>query len=240
MQIFPAIDIKNGKCVRLYQGDFAKETMMNADPIDQAAKFVAAGATFLHIVDLDGAVSGKPTNIALIQRLQQQVKIPIQVGGGIRTMTQVDTYLRAGAERVIIGSAALSDPDFVKAAVTKYGDKIIIGIDAKNGFVATEGWLQLSDKKATTFAGEIAKLGVHTIIYTDISKDGTLAGPNFEKLRAIQKSARIAVIASGGVSSKADLEQLAAEGFYGAIAGKALYEGKITMADVLEVEGHAY
>lgn len=240
MQIFPAIDIKNGKCVRLYQGDFAKETIMNNDPIDQAAQFKASGTTRLHIVDLDGAVSGKPRNLPLIEKLQQQVGLFIQVGGGIRSMQQVDTYLSAGASRVIIGSAALSDPNFVKAAVTKYGEKIIIGIDAKNGYVATEGWLQLSDRLATSFAKEIASLGVQTIIYTDIAKDGTLAGPNFKELRAMQKSVPINIIASGGVSSKADLKQLAEEGFYGAIAGKALYEKRITMADILEVESYAH
>ncbi|MBC2121380.1 1-(5-phosphoribosyl)-5-[(5-phosphoribosylamino)methylideneamino]imidazole-4-carboxamide isomerase [Listeria marthii] len=240
MQIFPAIDLKNGQCVRLFQGDFSKTTVVNEDPIAQAKAFATDGATYLHIVDLDGALEGRPVNLEIIQKMQTAAKIPVQVGGGIRSMAQVDYYLESGIDRVIIGSAALTDPDFLRAAVQKYGSKIAAGIDAKNGFVATSGWLDVSQVSYLDLAKRMEDMHVETIIYTDISRDGTLTGPNLEQMAALQKHVSINLIASGGVSSRADLEALVELGLYGAIAGKALYNGNISMSDVTEVEQHAY
>ncbi|MBF2587582.1 1-(5-phosphoribosyl)-5-[(5-phosphoribosylamino)methylideneamino]imidazole-4-carboxamide isomerase [Listeria marthii] len=240
MQIFPAIDLKNGQCVRLLQGDFSKTTVVNEDPIAQAKAFATDGATYLHIVDLDGALEGRPVNLEIIQKMQTAAKIPVQVGGGIRSMAQVDYYLESGIDRVIIGSAALTDPDFLRAAVQKYGSKIAAGIDAKNGFVATSGWLDVSQVSYLDLAKRMEEMHVETIIYTDISRDGTLIGPNLEQMAVLQKHVSINLIASGGVSSRADLEALAELGLYGAIAGKALYNGNISMSDVTEVEQHAY
>ncbi|MBC1977479.1 1-(5-phosphoribosyl)-5-[(5-phosphoribosylamino)methylideneamino]imidazole-4-carboxamide isomerase [Listeria marthii] len=240
MQIFPAIDLKNGQCVRLFQGDFSKTTVVNENPIAQAKAFATDGATYLHIVDLDGALEGRPVNLEIIQKMQTAAKIPVQVGGGIRSMAQVDYYLESGIDRVIIGSAALTDPDFLRAAVQKYGSKIAAGIDAKNGFVATSGWLDVSQVSYLDLAKRMEEMHVETIIYTDISRDGTLIGPNLEQMAVLQKHVSINLIASGGVSSRADLESLAELGLYGAIAGKALYNGNISMSDVTEVEQHAY
>ena len=236
MIIYPAIDLKEGRCVRLYQGDFAQETVVNPNPIQQAKAFEEEGAKALHIVDLDGALSGDLTNAAIIQDIRKAIKIPIQVGGGIRTMAQVASYLDAGIDRVIIGSKAIEDPEFVAEAVAKYGDKIAVGIDAKNGFVATRGWLEVSTKDYLTVASEMAALGVATIIFTDIAKDGTLLGPNLEQLQKIAEQVPdLQIIASGGISSKADLEAVKALEVYGVISGKALYNGNLTMADVVEV-----
>ncbi|MBC1567935.1 1-(5-phosphoribosyl)-5-[(5-phosphoribosylamino)methylideneamino]imidazole-4-carboxamide isomerase [Listeria sp. FSL L7-1425] len=240
MQIFPAIDLKNGQCVRLFQGDFSKQTVVNEDPIAQAKAFAADGATYLHIVDLDGALEGRPVNLEIIQKMKQSAKVPVQVGGGIRSMAQVDYYLESGIDRVIIGSAALTDPDFLRAAVQKYGPKIAAGIDAKNGFVATSGWLDVSQVSYLDLAKRMEEMDVETIIYTDISRDGTLTGPNLEQMAALQKHVSINLVASGGVSSRTDLEAIAKLGLYGAIAGKALYNGHISMSDVVEVEQYAY
>ncbi|UHP10680.1 1-(5-phosphoribosyl)-5-[(5-phosphoribosylamino)methylideneamino]imidazole-4-carboxamide isomerase [Listeria marthii] len=240
MQIFPAIDLKNGQCVRLFQGDFSKQTVVNEDPIAQAKSFATDGATYLHIVDLDGALEGRPVNLEIIQKMKKAAQVPVQVGGGIRSMAQVDYYLESGIDRVIIGSAALTNPEFLRAAVQKYGPKIAAGIDAKNGFVATSGWLDISQVSYLDLAKRMEEMQVETIIYTDISRDGTLTGPNLEQMAALQKHVSVNLIASGGVSSRADLEALAELGLYGAIAGKALYNGHISMSDVVEVEQHAY
>ncbi|EIR8877065.1 1-(5-phosphoribosyl)-5-[(5-phosphoribosylamino)methylideneamino]imidazole-4-carboxamide isomerase [Listeria monocytogenes] len=240
MQIFPAIDLKNGQCVRLFQGDFSKKTVVNEDPIAQAKAFATDGATYLHIVDLDGALEGRPINLEIIQRMKKAAKIPVQVGGGIRSMAQVDYYLESGIDRVIIGSAALTNPDFLRAAVQKYGAKIVAGIDAKNGFVATRGWLDVSQVSYLDLAKRMEKVGVETIIYTDISRDGTLTGPNLEQMANLKEHVKVSLIASGGVSSRADLEALAQLGLYGAIAGKALYNRDISMSDIVEVEQIAY
>ncbi|EIF8386983.1 1-(5-phosphoribosyl)-5-[(5-phosphoribosylamino)methylideneamino]imidazole-4-carboxamide isomerase [Listeria monocytogenes] len=240
MQIFPAIDLKNGQCVRLFQGDFSKKTVVNEDPIAQAKAFATDGATYLHIVDLDGALEGRPINLEVIQKMKTTAKIPVQVGGGIRSMAQVDYYLESGIDRVIIGSAALTDPDFLRAAVQKYGAKIAAGIDAKNGLVATRGWLDVSQVNYLDLAKQMEEAGVATIIYTDISRDGTLTGPNLEQMANLKEHVKVNLIASGGVSSRADLEALAKLGLYGAITGKALYNRQISMSDIVEVEQIAY
>ena len=236
MIIYPAIDLKEGRCVRLYQGDFAQETVVNPDPVKQAISFENAGAKALHIVDLDGALSGDLTNLQVIEAVLAAITIPIQVGGGIRSMAQVARYLDAGVSRVIIGSKAVEDPAFVAEAVQQYGDQIAVGIDAKDGLVATRGWLAVSDQNYLTVADQMAQLGVKTIIFTDIAKDGTLMGPNLEQLQAIAaKVPDLQIIASGGISSREDLEAVKALGVYGVISGKALYNGNITMTDVVEV-----
>lgn len=236
MIIYPAIDLKEGRCVRLYQGDFAQETVVNPDPVKQAISFENAGAKALHIVDLDGALSGDLTNLQVIEAILAAITIPIQVGGGIRSMAQVARYLDAGVSRVIIGSKAVEDPAFVAEAVQQYGDQIAVGIDAKDGLVATRGWLAVSDQDYLTVAAQMAQLGVKTIIFTDIAKDGTLMGPNLEQLQAIAaKVPDLQIIASGGISSREDLEAVKALGVYGVISGKALYNGNITMTDVVEV-----
>lgn len=236
MIIYPAIDLKKGRCVRLYQGDFAQETVVNPDPIKQAIAFEAAGAKALHIVDLDGALSGDLTNYQVIQGILAAITIPIQVGGGIRSMAQIASYLDYGVSRVIIGSKAVEDPDFVTEAVKKYGAKIAVGIDAKDGFVATRGWLEVSNQDYLTVATEMAQRGVKTIIFTDIAKDGTLLGPNLEQLQAIAEEVPdLNIIASGGISSREDLEAVKALNVYGVISGKALYNGNLTMQDVVEV-----
>lgn len=236
MKVFPAIDLKDGACVRLYQGDFNQKTVVNDNPLQQALDFATAGATYLHVVDLDGALEGKAVNASVIQRIKKTTGVSIEVGGGIRTMEQIDDYIKSGIERVIIGSAALKDPEFVKKAVEKYGEKIAVGIDAKNGYVASSGWLDVSELDYLSFAKEMEKIGVKTIIYTDISKDGTLTGPNIAHYKALQQAVSIDIVASGGVSSQNDLKELAKLNLYGAIVGKAFYSGKISIDEMLEVE----
>lgn len=236
MIVYPAIDLKNGRCVRLYQGDFAQETVVNPDPIKQAKAFADAGAKALHIVDLDGALSGDLTNLKVIQGILSVVDIPLQVGGGIRSLEQIATYLESGVSRIIIGSKAVEDPAFVAEAVQQYGDRIAVGIDAKDGLVATRGWLDVSDQDYLKVAVEMSKLGVETVIFTDIAKDGTLLGPNLEQLSTLaEKVPSLNLIASGGISSRGDLEAVKQLGVYGVITGKALYNGNLSMTDVVEV-----
>lgn len=236
MIVYPAIDLKNGQCVRLYQGDFAQQTVVNPDPVKQAKAFAEAGALALHIVDLDGALSGDLTNLTVIQAILAEITIPIQVGGGIRTLEQINTYLDSGVARVIIGSKAVEDPGFVAEAVKRHGAKIAVGIDAKEGMVATRGWLEVSTQDYLTVASEMAVLGVETVIFTDIAKDGTLLGPNLDQLKALAEHVpQLNLVASGGISSRADLEAVKELGVYGVISGKALYNGNLTMADVVEV-----
>ncbi|PFN26468.1 1-(5-phosphoribosyl)-5-[(5-phosphoribosylamino)methylideneamino]imidazole-4-carboxamide isomerase [Bacillus cereus] len=235
MEIFPAIDLKEGRCVRLYQGEFSKETVMNEDPVAQAIIFEKLGAKKLHIVDLDGAVAGESLNLSVIESICRAVRIPVQVGGGIRSLVAVDKLLLAGVEKVILGTAALYDKAFLEEAIRLYNEKIIVGIDAKNGFVATRGWLDVSEISYIDLAKQMENLGVRTIVFTDISKDGTLAGPNFEQLESLQNSVDIRLIASGGVASIQDVKKLHDMNIYGVIIGKALYEKTIDLEEVLQV-----
>lgn len=235
MEIFPAIDLKEGRCVRLYQGEFSKETVMNEDPVAQAIIFEKFGAKILHIVDLDGAIAGESVNLPVIERICRAVRIPVQVGGGVRSLAAVEKLLLVGVEKVILGTAALYDKVFLEEAVRLYKEKIIVGIDAKNGFVATRGWLDMSEISYIDLAKQMENVGVQTIVFTDISKDGTLAGPNFEQLELLQKSVGIRLIASGGVASIQDVEKLNDMNIYGVIIGKALYEKTIDLEEVLEV-----
>ncbi|MCB5014526.1 1-(5-phosphoribosyl)-5-[(5-phosphoribosylamino)methylideneamino]imidazole-4-carboxamide isomerase [Streptococcus mutans] len=239
MQILPAIDIKNGHAVRLVKGDFEQETVVNDNVLDQASIFMEAGIQYIHVVDLDGALEGRAANRDLIAKIKEMTGLAIEVGGGIRTIEQIEDYLSVGINRVIIGSMAVKHPQFVKEALDKFGsDKIVVGIDAKNGMVATEGWLETSTVDYISLALEMEKMGVRLLIYTDVDRDGTLTGPNFEhyeKLVAHLTSAR--VIASGGIHALSDLQQLEKIGVAGTIVGKAYYNGNISLKDLREFEG---
>ena len=240
MFIFPAIDLKDGLSVRLYQGDFNKKTIVNPDPVAQARTFENAGARYLHIVDLDGAVQGASANLDVVANIVEAVNIPVQLGGGIRTIAQIKALLKLGVSRVILGSIALQAPELVEEAITRFGtEKIVVGIDARAGKVATEGWLETSTVSYLDLAQEMVRRGVTRIVYTDIGRDGTMSGPNLMELTEINAVPGLDVIASGGISSKADLLACSQFGLYGVISVKALYEGKLTMAEVVEVENNA-
>ncbi|PEB52712.1 1-(5-phosphoribosyl)-5-[(5-phosphoribosylamino)methylideneamino]imidazole-4-carboxamide isomerase [Bacillus pseudomycoides] len=235
MEIFPAIDLKEGRCVRLYQGEFNKETVMNENPVDQAARFEKLGARMLHIVDLDGAIAGQSVNLSVIADICKTVRIPVQVGGGVRSLLAVEMLLSVGVEKVILGTAALYDRSFLEEAVHLYRENIIVGIDAKNGYVATRGWLDVSEISYIELAKQMESVGVQTIIFTDISKDGTLLGPNFEQLQLLQEAVSLRIVASGGVSSLQDVKKLNDMNVYGVIIGKALYEKAIDLEEALQV-----
>lgn len=235
MILFPAIDILDGKCVRLKQGDYDEQTIYHESPLEMAKIWKNKGAEFLHIVDLDAARTNEVRNKTLIQSIAKQIDIPIQIGGGIRTMERIKTYLSSGVNRVIIGTAAINNPQFLKEAVTTYKEKIAVSLDARNGFIATEGWEKTSTVKAIDFVKKLEKLGVRTIIYTDIAKDGMLQGPNFKELQEINEKTSMDVIASGGVTSKKDIQALQQMNLYGAIIGKALYDGNLELEAALEV-----
>jgi len=233
MTIYPAVDIKDGRCVRLRQGSYSDMTVFGDDPLEMALRWQEAGARFLHVVDLDGARGQGHNNRVLIGSIIKALDIPVQTGGGIRTMADIDEVLSLGAARVILGTSAVRDPGLVEQAVSKYGARIAVGIDAKSGLVAIEGWEQTSRFTAVDFAERMEKLGVETIIYTDIARDGMLAGPNLEAMAEMQRSVSMAVIASGGVSSIDDLIRLKQTGVAGAIVGKAIYTGAIDLKEAL-------
>lgn len=233
MIIFPAIDILNGKCVRLIQGDYQQETVYSDSPVNMALEWESKGAEYLHLVDLDGAKTGQSINKQVIKEIAQSVSIPVQVGGGIRSIETVKEHIENGVSRVIIGTAAISDPDFLQEAVDTYEDKIAVSIDAKNGYVATDGWTRTSEIKAIDLLLELEQMGVETIVYTDILKDGMLQGPNFAELTTINQATSIDVIASGGVTTKEDVQQLQSMDLYGAIIGKALYDGNLKFEDLV-------
>lgn len=239
MQIYPAIDIRNGKAVRLFKGDFNQETVVNPDVLDQAKTFAAAGIDFIHVVDLDGALEGRATNRDLIASLKSETGLRIQVGGGVRTLDQIADYLDAGIDRVIIGSMAVKNPDFVKQALEHFGSQaIVVGIDAKNGFVATEGWLETSQVDYLSLAKEMEKIGVRLFVYTDVDRDGTLTGPNFDHYRNLKETLTEAdVIASGGIHAMSDLVELAQIGVAGTIVGKAYYSGKVSLDELQQFGG---
>lgn len=233
MIIFPAIDILNGKCVRLIQGDYNQEKVYGDSPIDMAKQWEEKGAEFIHIVDLNGAKSGESVNKEIIVDIAATVQVPIQVGGGIRTIDTVKDYLDAGVDRVIVGTAAITDDAFLREAVETYKERIVVSLDARNGFVATDGWTDTSEVEALSLVNKLEEIGVKTIVYTDIAKDGMLQGPNLEEQKTINEATAIDVIASGGVTTKEDVENLQALKMYGAIIGKALYDGKLAFEDVV-------
>lgn len=238
MIIFPAIDIRGGKCVRLLKGDFAKETVFSDKPEEMAKKWQAQGAEFLHLVDLDGALAGKSQNLATVEKILAAVDIPVELGGGIRTMENIDDVLALGVRRVILGSVVVRDPELVREACAKYGDRIVVGIDAKEGIVAVDGWGVSGDVEATALAKEMKKAGVKTIIYTDISRDGTLSGVNVEATAKLARESGVAIVASGGVKSIADIEALKPyekDGIEGVIVGKSIYMGTLDLAEAIEI-----
>lgn len=237
MIIFPAIDIQKGQCVRLRKGIADDVTVYGKDPAAMAKKWEAEGAKYLHVVDLDGAFAGGGQNTDAIRAICRAIAIPVEVGGGIRDEAAVKAHLESGVARVIIGSAAVEHPEFAVEMAKKYGaGHIAVSIDAKGDMATTHGWVDGSGKEVLPFAEELVKAGVTTIIYTDISRDGMLTGPNFEMLGKLQKISGISLVASGGMSAPADLEQLSAMGLYGAICGKALYENKVTMEDIRRIQ----
>lgn len=234
--IYPAIDIRGGKCVRLVQGDYGRETVYNDNPLEVAKSWEDQGGSFIHLVDLDGAKAGHPVNDELIGQIARSVQVPVQVGGGLRTLEDVKRLLSLGVSRVIIGTAAIEDREFTEAVLGTYGDKVAIGIDARNGFVATRGWLETSEVQAEELAKQLAAKGAETFIFTDISRDGMMQGPNVEAIVSLAKASGRTVIASGGVTVQDDLLSLAAhadQGVGGAIVGKALYTGSIDLAQAL-------
>ena len=234
MNILPAIDIRDGQAVRLFKGDFKQQTVVNPDVLGQARIFADAGIAFIDVVDLDGALDGKATNRDLIAALKVATGLGVEVGGGIRTLEQIQDYLNVGIDRVIIGSMAVKNPSFVQEAIDRFGaEKIVVGIDAKDGYVATEGWLETSNVDFFSLAKEMEKMGVQLFIYTDVDRDGTLTGPNFahyEQLVAELTTAK--VIASGGIAQLSDLTRLAEIGVAGTIVGKAYYNGNISLEEL--------
>jgi phosphoribosylformimino-5-aminoimidazole carboxamide ribotide isomerase len=234
MQIWPAIDLRGGKCVRLRQGDYAQETVFGDDPAAMARSFVTQGAEYLHLVDLDGAKSGKPENLAAVRAILSAVKIPCELGGGVRDEQTIAALLDVGLARVVIGTRALREPDWFRAMCEKFPHKLAIGIDARDGRVATDGWLQTSETLAVDLAKQFESAPIAALIYTDIATDGMLAGPNVAAMQEMCEAVTLPVIASGGVTTREDVSRLAASGVAGCIVGRALYEGTLTLADALQ------
>ena len=235
MNIFPAIDLFGGKAVRLYKGDYAQMTVYNDSPLCVAKDFEREGAKFLHLVDLEGAKSGLTPNIETIKEIINNTDLFCEVGGGIRSMDTVRTYLEAGVDRVILGTAAVTDPDFVARATAEYGERIAVGADIKDGKIAIKGWTETSDLTAEQFFSKMQSLGVRTVICTDVSKDGAMMGTNHELYRSLSEKFDMQIVASGGVSKIEDVKKLAARGLYGAIIGKAYYTGAISLREAIEV-----
>jgi phosphoribosylformimino-5-aminoimidazole carboxamide ribotide isomerase len=233
LTIYPAIDMRAGNCVRLLQGDYDQETVYGNSPFDMAKSFAADGAEWIHMVDLDGAKDGKRVNDRFVIEAANKLNVKIQIGGGIRSEDDIIHYFENGVDRVIIGSIAVSKPEFAIEMIKKYGGKIAVGIDAKNGYVATHGWLDTSELKAVDLGKRFAEAGAETFIFTDIATDGTLAGPNLAAVCEMAEVTGKNVIASGGVSSLADLKAIAKNGISGAIVGKALYENRFTLKEAL-------
>lgn len=234
MYIYPAIDLFDGKAVRLYKGDYAQMTVYSENPVEVAQAFKAAGADHMHLVDLEGAKKGIPANLPAIEKLVQAFGGFVEVGGGIRNMETVDAYLSIGVDRVILGTAAVKDRTFLETALAKYGEKVAVGVDLKDGCVAIHGWTEKSDLTAEAFFDDMQALGVRTVICTDISRDGAMQGTNRELYRELSKEFAVNITASGGVSSLDDIQALRKLDLYGAIVGKAYYNGAIDLAQALE------
>ncbi|MDR1623062.1 MAG: 1-(5-phosphoribosyl)-5-[(5-phosphoribosylamino)methylideneamino]imidazole-4-carboxamide isomerase [Synergistaceae bacterium] len=235
MILFPAIDIRKGRCVRLIQGDFNRETIFAENPAEQALKWEKAGSSFIHVVDLDAAQKGTAGNEDAVVGILRAVSIPVQVGGGIRGIEDIEKKLSLGAARVILGTAAMKNPDLVKTAVRLYGERIVVGVDSKGGCVAVEGWGKTSAVESTAFCATMRDMGVRTVVYTDIAKDGTMTGPNLSATKKIVDLGGIDVIASGGVASLSDLYALEKIGVCGAVVGKALYNGALDLKQAVDV-----
>ena len=234
MILLPAIDIKDGSCVRLFKGDFGTVEKVAEDPLKTARSFEEKGASWIHMVDLDGAKDAAPRNTEIFFDVVRNTSLQVEVGGGIRSMDTVEKYLSGGVQRVILGSAAVKNPALVREAVREYGGRIAVGIDAKNGMAAVEGWLDASSAHYLDLAKAMEAAGVRTIIYTDISRDGTLTGPNLRELAAINAAASCQIVASGGISGIQDIRALKGLGLYGAICGKSLYKGTLDLSQAIE------
>jgi phosphoribosylformimino-5-aminoimidazole carboxamide ribotide isomerase len=236
MEIIPAVDIKRGKCVRLYQGDYNQETVFSENPVAVALNWQAQGAGRLHVVDLDGAASGEPQNIAVVEAIVKQVGLPVQLGGGIRDEATVAKLLTIGVNRVILGTVAVENSELVEKLCQKYGGAIVVGIDARDGRVATHGWKKGTEVAALTLGQRIAAAGVRRLIYTDIKRDGTLTEPGFEAIAEMVEGVNLHIIAAGGISALSHLRKLKELGVEGAIVGRALYTGDINLKEALALE----
>ncbi len=235
MLIYPAIDLYDKKAVRLFKGDYNQMTVYNDNPVDVAKDFKNSGATHIHLVDLEGAKLGTTPNFEVVKSIKESTSLFCEIGGGIRDMEVIEKYVECGIDRVILGTAAVTNSDFLEEAVNKYGNKIAVGIDIKDGFVAIKGWTEKSELEAFAFCEKLEKLGVSTIICTDISKDGAMQGTNHELYKELSEKFNIQIIASGGVSSIEDVEKLRKLDIYGAIIGKAYYTGAINLKEAIEV-----
>lgn len=235
MLIYPAIDLYGGKAVRLFKGDYNQMTVYNENPLEVAEDFVRCGATHIHIVDLEGARDGTTPNLEMICKIKQATGLFCEVGGGIRSMEVIDRYMAAGIDRVILGTAAVTQPELIKTAVEKYAEKIAVGVDIKDGMVAIKGWTENSGLDALEFCQKMQGFGVTTVICTDISKDGAMQGTNHALYQTLSQTFRLQIIASGGVSSIEDIRRLSQQNLYGAIVGKAYYSGSIRLAEAIEV-----
>ncbi len=236
MQVIPAIDIRGGFCVRLRQGDFEQETIFGDDPAVMAARWESEGASRIHLVDLDGARTGQPVNVEAVRRILAQVKVPCQLGGGIRDEATIAAWLESGLERVVVGTQALRDPDWFGRMARAYPGRLMLGLDARDGRVATHGWLEVSSVAALALAQEFDPLPIAGIIYTDIARDGTLEGPNTKAIAALAEAVRTPVIASGGVGRLEDIERLALLPIAGCIVGRALYEGRFSLPSAIHIQ----
>jgi phosphoribosylformimino-5-aminoimidazole carboxamide ribotide isomerase len=237
MILYPAIDIRGGRCVRLIEGDFDRETTYDSDPSLAARRWVEAGAEWLHVVDLDGAVEGRPINDKAVAQIRAAVDIPIQLGGGLRRLTDLEDAFGAGVDRAILGTVALRDPELVISAVARWDDRVAVALDARDGRLATDGWLGQSDTRAVEVAQQLALSRVRHFVYTDIRRDGTLSGPNVQGLGELIENVDADVIASGGISSLSDIKDVATAGAAGAIIGRALYDGRIDLAEAVALYG---
>lgn len=235
MKLFPAIDLYDGKAVRLYKGDYNQMTVYSENPIEIARDFENCGAKYIHLVDLEGARDGTTPNIDIVKQIANETSLFCEIGGGIRSMETVDAYLNAGVDRVILGTAAVKDPEFLETAIEKYGEKIAVGVDVKDGFVAIKGWVEKSEYSGFEFCEKMQELGVKTIICTDISKDGAMKGTNRELYKELSQKFSLQITASGGVSDIEDIKALCKLNLYGAIIGKAYYIGAIDLKEALEV-----
>ncbi len=239
MEVIPAIDLKSGRCVRLYQGDYQRETVYSDDPVSVALTWEDQGASRLHLVDLDGAAEGRPVHLQVINDIVRQLSIPVQVGGGVRNEETANSLLSAGAARVVLGTAAVEDPSLVATLCQKHGgDRVVVAVDARDTHVAIKGWTEESSITAIELARQVAELGVLRVLYTDISRDGTMTEPNFAANAALVRESGLAVLASGGVTSLEHIRRLAGTGVEGVIVGRALYDGAIKLPEALSEAGH--
>lgn len=234
MRIYPAIDIRGGKCVRLRQGVYADMTVYNENPIEVALGFKESGAEYIHVVDLDGALEGYSVNAEVISEIAKETRLPVQTGGGIRSLENIETKLNAGVSRVIIGTKAVKEPEFIKLAIERFGsDSIVAGLDGRNGKAAVAGWEKDSDVEIIELANLFKSFGLKTVVYTDISRDGMLSGPDYDYTTRLVKETGLDIIASGGISSEEDIDRISEKGVEGVITGKAIYEGKIDLRRVI-------